>query len=92
MALNITKTEVINITDDNGQPITKGIPIMLRIKNEDVVCRFVGIKSGYFVTETLDGAHENKYRTGSIEGCVRISGIRPFPEDEAKCAIIPEAE
>ena len=82
MALNITKTEVINITDDNGQEITKGTPIMLRIKNEDIVCRFVGIKSGYFVTETLDGAHENKYRTGSIESCVRISGIRSFHEPE----------
>lgn len=95
MALNITKTEVINITDDNGQPITKGIPIMLRIKNEDVVCRFVGIKSGYFVTETLDGAHENKYRTGSIENCVRISGIRSFPEPEfaeVACGITSEAE
>lgn len=90
MAFNITKTEVINITDDNGKEITHGTPIMLRIKNEDVVCRFVGIKSGYFVTETLDGAHENKYRTGSIESCVRISGIRPFPEDEPKCALVEE--
>ena len=92
MAFNITKTEVINITDDNGQEITQGTPIILRIQNEDVVCRFVGIRSGYFVTETLDGANENKYRTGSIENCVRISGIRPFPEDEPKSAIIPEAE
>ena len=92
MALNITKKEVINITDDNGLEITTGTPIILRIQNADIVCRFVGIRSGYFVTETLDGAHENKYRTGSIENCVRISGIRPFPEDEAKCAIIPEVE
>lgn len=82
MALNITKMSVIDITDDNGQKIIKGSPIMLRIQNEDIVCRFVGIRSGYFVTETLDGAHENKYRTGSIENCVKISGIRPFPEPE----------
>ena len=95
MALNITKTEVINITDDNGQKITKGTPIMLRIKNEDIVCRFVGIMSGYFVTETLDGEHANKYRTGSIENCVRISGIRSFPEPEfveVACNIASEAE
>lgn len=90
MALNITKKEVINITDENGQEIVPGIPIMLRIQNEDIVCRFVGIRSGYFVTETLDGAHENKYRTGSIESCVRISGIRPLPEDEPKCAVTEE--
>ena len=42
------------------------------------------MQNRYFVTETLDGANENKYRAGSIEACKRISGIREWPEIEAK--------
>lgn len=90
MSLVITKKEIIDIEDSNGQEIYKGTPIMLRIKNEDIVCRFVGINTGYFVTETLDGAHQNKYRLGSIEKCTRISGITPYPTNEDKCGIVEE--
>lgn len=77
-AVNITKREVVEIEDSKGIPIIKGDPIELRIKGEDIVCRFVGIDSGYFTTVTLDGQHENKYRFGSIENCIRIDGIMPY--------------
>ena len=69
---------------DLENALIKGDPIMIRMQGQDVVCRFMGMKNGYFVTETLDGANENKYRAGSIEACKRISGIREWPEIEAK--------
>lgn len=78
--IEITETKVVEVKDSNGQPISKGDPILVRIKNQDIVCRFKAIANGYFVTETLDGAHENKYRQGSIQHCRHISGIREYPE------------
>lgn len=84
MGIKITETKVIEVLDSDGQMLKKGYPIMLRIKNQDIVCRFKAIENGYFVTETLDGKHENKYRQGSIETCQRISRVVPYPEDEAK--------
>ena len=87
MSITIEETRIIEVKDSKGQPFQKGDPIMLRIKNEDIVCRFKAIANGYFVTETLDGAHENKYRQGSIDNCVRISGIREWPEEALKAAL-----
>ena len=80
MGIKVTETKVVEVTDSDGKVLRKGYPIMLRIKGQDIVCRFVGMSNGYFVTETLDGKHENKYRLGSIESCQRISGVTPYPE------------
>ena len=75
MSIRVTETKVVEVLDSNGQVLKAGQPIMLRIKGEDIVCCFKKIENGYFATETLDGAHENKYRQGSIEKCECISGI-----------------
>ena len=75
MSIKVTETKVIEVLDSNGKVLHKGYPIILRIKGEDIVCRFQEIANGYFVTETLDGKHENKYRQASIDGCVHISEI-----------------
>lgn len=83
MSIKVTETKVIEVLDSNGQNLRKGYPIMLRIKGEDIVCRFQGIANGYFVTETLDGEYENKYRQASIENCVRISRVEQYGEPEA---------
>ena len=80
MSIAVEETKVITVKDSKGQELRKGYPIMIRIKNQDIVCRFKAIENGYFVTETLDGQHENKYRQGSIDSCERISGIREYPE------------
>lgn len=82
MSIQITETKIIDVLDSDGHVIRNGQPIMLRIKNEDIVCRFKEVKNGYFVTETLDGEHENKYRQGSIEKCKRISGIIAYENKE----------
>lgn len=82
--IEITETKVVEVKDSNGQAIRKGDPILVRIKNQDIVCRFKAIANGYFVTETLEGEHENKYRQGSIQHCRHISGIREYPENVDK--------
>ena len=78
MSIKVTETKVVEVLDSNGYAIKAGEMIMLRIKGEDIVCRFKEIGNGYFVTETMDGKHENKYRQGSIEKCVHIAGIEPY--------------
>lgn len=82
--IKVTETKVVEVMDSNGQAIREGDPILVRIKNQDIVCRFKAIANGYFVTETLDGEHENKYRQGSIQHCRHILGIREYPENVAK--------
>lgn len=84
MPVQIEKKEIITVKDDHGIVISKGDPILVRIQNKDIVCRFIGINHGYFVTETLADGIESKYRDASIESIVRISGIRSYPDpDEA---------
>lgn len=84
MGIRIERKEIVTVKDDLENALRKGDPIMIRMQGQDVVCRFMGMKNGYFVTETLDGANENKYRAGSIEACKRISEIREWPAIEAK--------
>lgn len=84
MGIRIERKEIVIVKDDLENALRKGDPIMIRMQGQDVVCRFMEMKNGYFVTETLDGANENKYRAGSIEACKRISGIREWPAIEAK--------
>jgi len=82
MSISIIENKVVVIKDCNGREVTSGNTIILRIKKdrkkEDVVCRFKALEGGYFVTQTLDGEHENKYRKGSIDNCRRIVGIDEF--------------
>lgn len=73
--ISITETKTITVRDANGNIVNEGDAIRLRIKTEDIVCRFVGLSGGYFVTQTIDRKHENKYRQGSIVECVRIEEI-----------------
>lgn len=84
MPVQIDRKEVITVKDDKGTVLCKGDPIIIRVCSEDIVCRYVGIISGYFVTTTLDDELENKYRQGSIVRVERISGIREYPADFAQ--------
>lgn len=90
MSIKITETKIVEVLDSNGKVLKNGNPIMLRIKGEDIVCRFYGIANGYFVTQTLDGENYNKYRMSSIESCKRIFEVEPY--DERGRAVDPETE
>lgn len=78
MALKVNEIVKVEVEASDGQVLKKGDAIMLRVSRrtpEDVVCRFAGLSNGYFVTTTLDGQHENKYRQASIETCYRIEEV-----------------
>lgn len=81
-ALSITKKEIVTIQDSDGFEIKPGDPIMVRVRNQDFVCRFVGIEKGYFVTKTLDDGLESKFRQVSIQKCARIEGVTLTKKEE----------
>ena len=90
MSIKVTETKTINVMDSNGNVLKALDPIMIRIKGEDIVCRYCGIANGYFVTQTLDRKIYNKYRMGSIESCKRIFEVELY--DERGRAVDPETE
>lgn len=87
MALKVNEIVKVEVEASDGQVLKEGDAIMLRINRrtpEDVVCRYVGLSNGYFVTTTLDGQHENKYRQASIETCYRIKDVEKVPPQALK--------
>lgn len=87
MALKVNEIVKVEIEASDGQVLKEGDAIMLRINRrtpEDVVCRYAGLSNGYFVTTTLDGQHENKYRQASIETCYRIKDVEKVPPQALK--------
>lgn len=85
MALKVNEIVKVEVEASDGQILKEGDAIMLRVNRrtpEDVVCRFAGLSNGYFVTTTLDGQHENKYRQASIETCYRIKEVEKIPPQE----------
>lgn len=87
MALKVNEIVRVEVEASDGQILKEGDAIMLRVSRripEDVVCRFAGLSNGYFVTTTLDGQHENKYRQASIEACCRIKEVEKIPYQRLK--------
>lgn len=87
MALKVNEIVKVEVEASDGQVLKEGDAIMLRINRrtpEDVVCRYAGLSNGYFVTTTLDGQHENKYRQASIETCYRIKDVEKVPPQTLK--------
>lgn len=87
MALKVNEIVKVEVEASDGQVLKEGDAIMLRINRrtpEDVVCRYAGLSNGYFVTTTLDGQHENKYRQASIETCYRIKDVEKIPPQALK--------
>ena len=85
MALKVNEIVKVEVEASDGQVLKEGDAIMLRVSRrtpEDVVCRFAGLSNGYFVTTTMDGQHENKYRQSSIETCYRIKGVERIKPQE----------
>ena len=68
-----TKT-IVTITDSYGEAIERGDLILLKIRDEDILCTFQELNAGgYFVTRAFtDPKTENKYRIGSIERCCKV--------------------
>lgn len=87
MALKVNEIVKVEVEASDGQVLKAGDAIMLRINRrtpEDIVCRYAGLSNGYFVTTTMDGQHENKYRQTSIETCYRIEDVEKIPPQALK--------
>ena len=87
MALKVNEIVKVEVEASDGQVLKAGDAIMLRINRrtpEDIVCRYAGLSNGYFVTTTMDGQHENKYRQASIETCYRIKDVEKIPPQALK--------
>lgn len=85
MALKVNEIVKVEVEASDGQILKEGDAIMLRVSRrtpEDVACRFAGLSNGYFVTTTLDGQYENKYRQASIETCYRIKEVEKIQPRE----------
>lgn len=99
MGLKINEITRVEIEASDGQLLEEGDTIMLRVNRrtqEDIACKFSRLSGGYFVTTTLDGQYENKYRQASIETCYHIKDINIPPrvlkeagEDAAEGAAAP---
>lgn len=82
--ISIKEETIKTITDSDGYTIKPGTPLQIRTnRGEDLLCRFVAIEGGYFVTSTMDGAIQNKYRVASIESSKSIKEIT-YKETEVK--------
>jgi hypothetical protein len=89
MALKVNEVVSVTVEATDGQVLKKGDAILLRVSRrtpEDIVCRYAGLSNGYFVTTTLDGQSENKYRQSSIETCYRIKEPEKMPPQTLKGA------
>lgn len=87
MALKVNEIVRVTVEASDGQVLKEGDAIMLRVSRrtpEDIVCRYAGLSNGYFVTTTLDGQHENKYRQASIDTCYRIKDVEMIPPQTAR--------
>ncbi len=95
MALKVNEIVKVEVEASDGQVLKAGDAIMLRINRrtpEDIVCRYAGLSNGYFVTTTLDGQYENKYRQASIETCYRIKKVERIQPQELNGADKEAAE
>lgn len=82
MALKVNEIVRVTVEASDGQVLKEGDAILLRVSRrtpEDIICRYTGLSNGYFVTTTLDGQTENKYRQSSIETCYRIKEPEKIP-------------
>ena len=78
---------LLQVKGEDGVSICDAI--LLRVSRrtpEDIVCRYAGLSNGYFVTTTMDGQSENKYRQSSIETCYRIKEPEKMPPQTLKGA------
>lgn len=83
--IKIEKQELLTVHATDGSEVRPGDLVLMRTyREEDVICRYKGMRGGYLITETYDGGKENRYRTNSIKECSVIESfeIRGKGENE----------
>lgn len=91
--IQIETRTLTTIRTTDGLQVKKGDAILLKVKDETIICNFVGLSNGgYFVTTPFDeSGAEVKYRLGSIAACFKV-GKFEFEKAEERSEIPAPAD
>ena len=75
--VGVKEIKNVEITTTDGKKIKQNDLIVICIKGQDIVCRFLELdKNSYFVTKPLVGGQEPiTYRLSSIDLCSKVKGF-----------------
>lgn len=75
--IGVKEVKTVTVTASDGQRIQAGDTIVICVKGQDVVCRFVELDgNSYFVTAPLVAGKERvKYRVSSIAKCYKVTNF-----------------
>lgn len=75
--IGVKEIKNVEITTTDGRKIKKDDLIVICIKGQDIICKFVELdKNSYFVTKPLVAGQEPvKYRLSSIDLCYKVKAF-----------------
>lgn len=75
--VGVKEIKNVEITTTDGKKIKQNDLIVICIKGQDIVCRFLELdKNSYFVTKPLVAGQEPiKYRLSSIDLCYKVKAF-----------------
>lgn len=75
--IGVKEIKNVEITTTDGRKIKKDDLIVICIKGQDIICKFVELdKNSYFVTKPLVAGQEAvKYRLSSIDLCYKVKAF-----------------
>lgn len=75
--IGVKEIKDVEITTTDGKKIKRNDIIVICIKGQDIVCRFLELdKNSYFVTKPLVAGQELiKYRVSSIDLCYKVKAF-----------------
>ena len=84
--ISVKEIKNVEITTTDGKKIEKGDTIVICIKGQDIVCRFLELdKNSYFATKPLVAGQEPvKYRLSSIDLCYKVKAFDVEIDEDAK--------
>ncbi len=83
--IGVQEIKKVEISTTDGQKIKEGDLIVIGVKGQDVVCRFMELdKGGYFVTVPVVGGPDPvKYRVNSITFCYKVKTFQVDKKPDA---------
>ena len=84
--IGVKEIKDVEITTTDGKKIKRNDIIVICIKGQDIVCRFLELdKNSYFVTKPLVAGQEPiKYRVSSIDLCYKVKTFDVEIDTKAK--------
>lgn len=84
--IGVKEIKDVEITTTDGKKIKRNDIIVICIKGQDIVCRFLELdKNSYFVTKPLVAGQEPiKYRVSSIDLCYKVKAFDVEIDAKAK--------